>query len=134
KSLRLMQIASGFVSTDTGETVTIESPKPDAIEPILEDNSDKKAIILCAFKANYSAIGDRLTKAKIPHVFLTGEPNAQEKQASTDSFQSDPGIRVIVANRKAGGIGVNLTSASLSIIYSRNFSLEEEIQSDGRNY
>jgi SNF2 family DNA or RNA helicase len=135
KALRLMQIASGFAAVEEGEGVVFpENPKLDAIEKILEDNPDAKVIIWCSYKANYTAIGERLTKLKIPHVFLTGEQDAKEKQESIDAFQNDEGTRVIVANRKAGGIGVNLTAASLSIVFSRNFSLEEEIQSDGRNY
>lgn len=41
---------------------------------------------------------------------------------------------VAICNRRAGGVGVNLVAASHSIVYSRNFSLEEELQSEARNY
>lgn len=134
KALRLMQIASGFASTDTGIELPLgDNPKLDALEKILEDNVDASVIVWCSFKANYKAIGERLTKLKISHVFLTGEQDAQEKQVSIDAFQNKE-TRVIIANRKAGGIGVNLTAARLSVVFSRNFSLEEEIQSDGRNF
>jgi SNF2 family DNA or RNA helicase len=138
KALRLMQIASGFVSiegAENGEGVVFgDNPKLDALEKIIEDNPEAKIIVWCSYKANYKAIGERLDKIKIPHVFITGEQNAEEKQAAIDAFQNDPKIRVTVNNRKAGGIGINLTSASISVVFSRNFSLEEEIQSDGRNY
>lgn len=134
KALRLMQIASGFaVSDDGGEIALGENPKLDAIEQILTDNENAQVIIWCSFKANYKAIGERLTKMKVEHVFLTGEQDARAKQDAIEAFQSG-GARVIVANRKAGGIGVNLTAAPISCVFSRNFSLEEEIQSDGRNY
>jgi SNF2 family DNA or RNA helicase len=135
KALRLMQIASGFATPEVGEEHIFEdNPKLDALEKILEDNEDKKVIIWCSYKANYRAIGARLDKLKIKHVFLTGEQDAKEKQESIDYFQNDGDVRAIIANRKAGGIGVNLTASSLSVVFSRNFSLEEEIQSDGRNY
>lgn len=135
KALRLMQIASGFVAPDIGDELAFDdNPKLDAIEQIIEDNEHEKIIIWCSFKANYRAIGERLSKLKVRHVFLTGEQDAKEKQESIDSFQTDPEVKVIVANRKAGGIGVNLTASSISCVFSRNFSLEEEIQSDGRNY
>lgn len=134
KALRLMQIASGFAATDTGAEISLgENPKLDALEKILEDNESASVIVWCSFKANYKAIGERLTKMNVSHVFLTGEQDARAKQESIDSFQRKDS-RVIVANRKAGGIGVNLTTASISCVFSRNFSLEEEIQSDGRNY
>jgi SNF2 family DNA or RNA helicase len=136
KALRLMQIASGFVQAE-GEQTELDfsdNPKLDAVEKIIEDNPDQKIIVWCSYKANYRAIAQRLESRGIKFVFLTGEQDAKEKQASIDAFQTDPDVRVIVANRKAGGIGVNLTAASISVVFSRNFSLEEEIQSDGRNY
>lgn len=136
KGLRLMQIASGFLPTDhgLGEVSFGDNQKLDALEKIIEDNETEKIIVWCSFKENYRSIGERLEKLKIPHVFITGEQDSKEKQESIDAFQTDPKIRIVVANRKAGGIGVNLTAASISVVYSRNFSLEEEIQSDGRNY
>jgi SNF2 family DNA or RNA helicase len=134
KALRLMQIASGVGASDTGVELPLATNKIAAVEQILLDNPDDKCIIWCSFKSNYTAIGNLLSTLGIKHVFLTGEQNAKEKQEAIDSFQTDPGTRIIIANRKAGGIGVNLTAASLSIVFSRNFSLEEEIQSDGRNY
>ena len=136
KALRLMQIASGFATIDgTGEEVSFgDNPKLDALEKIVEDNPQEKIIVWCSFKANYRVIAERLDKIGVKYVMLTGEQNAQEKQASIDAFQTDPEVRVVVANRKAGGIGVNLTAGSISCVFSRNFSLEEEIQSDGRNY
>jgi SNF2 family DNA or RNA helicase len=60
--------------------------------------------------------------------------SVKEKQESMDRFQKDNDCRVMIANRKAGGIGVNLTAASYSIVYSRNFSLSDELQSEARNF
>ena len=40
----------------------------------------------------------------------------------------------MIANQTAGGIGINLTAASYSIFYSRNFSLEADLQAEARNY
>ena len=46
----------------------------------------------------------------------------------------NPDCKVVVANRKAGGIGINLVEASYSIVYSRNFDLNDELQSEARNH
>jgi SNF2 family DNA or RNA helicase len=40
----------------------------------------------------------------------------------------------MIAQRTAGGIGVNLVGASYSIIFSRDFSLNAELQSEARNH
>ena len=49
-------------------------------------------------------------------------------------FKNNSKVRVVIANRRAGGIGINLVEASYSINYSRNFSLGEELQSESRNH
>ena len=135
KGLRLMQIASGFVSTDTGESFSFkENPKMTALDEILDTYPDDKVIIWCSFRQNYMDISRLLTDRKEKFVLITGEQDAKEKQASIDAFQNDPEVKRVIANRKAGGIGVNLTAAALSVVISRNFSLEEEIQAQGRNY
>ena len=40
----------------------------------------------------------------------------------------------MIANQGAGGIGINMTEASYSIFFSRNFSLEHDLQAEARNY
>jgi len=44
---------------------------------------------------------------------LTGDCDMAYRQASVDSFQNDPRVKVFVANIKAGGVGINLTKASI---------------------
>lgn len=135
KGLRLIQIASGFVTLDDGTTYSFkENPKIQAIDSILGEIGDEKVIIWCSYKANYGDISRYLLDNKISFCIVTGEHDSKEKTEAIEKFQTDPEIKVMVANRKAAGIGANLTAAAYSIVYSRNFSLEEEIQSQGRNY
>jgi SNF2 family DNA or RNA helicase len=136
KAMKLLQIASGFVNTDEKNVIEFKSvPKLDLMTELVEEiNTQHKIIIWCSFIHNYRMIGRKLTELGIKHVFLTGEQDIREKQEAVDAFNKDPTVRVIVANRAAGGTGVNLTAASYSIVYSRNFSLAEELQSEARNY
>lgn len=136
KALRLMQICAGHYVTSEGEIRTIEhNNKLDKLEEFIEDTLEiyNKIIVWCSFKHDYKIIGDMLTKNKIEHVFLTGEQSTKQKEQSIDSFQNGS-AKVIIANRKAGGIGVNLTSAPVSIIFSKTFDLADELQSRARNY
>ena len=55
-----------------------------------------------------------------------------EKVANIDRFQNDPNCVVMIANQGAGGTGVNLTAANYDIYYSKDFSLEKDIQSNAR--
>jgi SNF2 family DNA or RNA helicase len=58
----------------------------------------------------------------------------RQRQENIDRFQTDRDCRIMIANQGAGGVGCNLTAASHSIYYSRNFSLEHDLQSEARNY
>lgn len=136
KALRLQQIVSGFVMTEEGKEIEIEdNPRLKLTEEIVQSLiPEHKVIIWCSFKNNYAQLGRMLKRLKIGHVFITGEMSLAQKQEAMNDFRTDKGVRVVVANRRAGGIGINLVEASYSIIFSRNFSLGEEKQSEARNH
>lgn len=136
KAIRLQQIVTGFAIDDQGELIEItDNPRLKAVEELITAlHENHKVIVWCSFKHNYKQLGDLMTKMKVKHEFITGEMDLKEKRNAMDKFNNDDQTRVIICNRKAGGIGINLVAASYSIVYSRNFSLEEELQSRDRNY
>jgi superfamily II DNA or RNA helicase len=137
KALRLQQIVCGFVVDDTGKEhdfgviPRLETCK-DLLQQILPNGH--KVILWCCFKHDYKILASMFDEMKVKYVFITGEQNAREKQESVDAFQTDGSIQVCIANRRAGGTGINLTAASYSICYSRNFNLADELQSRDRNH
>lgn len=137
KALRLQQIVCGFITDDDGNLTEIpgSNPRLEMVKELLEEISEKHKVILwCCFKHNYQQLSKVCDELKLKHVFLTGEQNAEEKDFAMQTFRNDHACRVLIGNRHAGGIGVNLTEASYSIVFSRNFSLADEIQSEARNY
>jgi SNF2 family DNA or RNA helicase len=136
KALRLQQIVTGVLVNEDGQTIEIEdNPRLSVVSELLHDLHTKHKVILwCSFRHNYIQLGRVCDSLGIKKVFLTGEQSSKEKDEAITAFETDDTVRVIIANRRAGGIGVNLVAASYSIVYSRNFSLEEEIQSTARNY
>lgn len=137
KALRLQQIVSGFVKTDKGEEITLcDIPRVKVLADLLEELTPAhKVIVWCAFSNDYVQVENVCKKLKVEYALLTGEQNAKEKEESISSFRHERGnVRVLIANRRAGGIGINLTEASYSIVYSRTFSLGDELQSEARNY
>ena len=93
-----------------------------------------KVIIWANFRANYGQIGRMLKSMKIDFTELHGEVKAKDRQVNIDRFQNDPKCRAIICNQQAGGVGVNLTAADTAIFYSRNFSLEQDLQAEARNH
>ena len=138
KAMRLQQVASGFVMTDEGEVVEFDDcPRLDLVEELLREivlEAGEKCIIWCNFKHNYKMLGRICEKLKIKHCFITGEQSTNEKRESELAFQRDPKTMVVIANEAAGGVGINLTAASHSIVYSRGFSLANHLQSEARNH
>lgn len=132
KALRMQQILSGFLKTDEGEEIPLQqNPRADALEELLESISSK-AIVWSIFKHDYKTIKDICNKLGLKYAEVTGE--VTDKQKELDMFEKDPECRVMIASQKAGGVGVNMTSADTMIYYSRSYSLEDDLQSESRNY
>lgn len=145
KGLRLAQIVSGFFrDTEEGERYISydDNPRLKALEELLEMLIDEhKVIVWACFKENYNQIEDLFIRKfggeknpDVGAVKLVGGMTDKARQHAIDEFQNNPKIRVMIANQAAGGVGVNLTAASYAIYYSRNFSLEADLQSEARNY
>jgi SNF2 family DNA or RNA helicase len=139
KALRLLQIASGFFK-DTEDEKAIHydnSNRIEALKELLEMiTPNEKVIVWACFRENYQAIADLLNEGKNPieYRLLVGGMTEKDRLKSIEDFQTDPKVRVLVANQSAGGVGVNLTAASSMIYFSRNFSLEADMQSEARNH
>lgn len=136
KALRLQQIVTGFVQPEDGDVIEIkDNPRLNAVKELLHSlHENHKVILWCSFRHNYKQLVRLCELMKIDYALLTGEQNLEQKREAMDRFNNDKDVRVIIANRRAGGIGINLIAADYSIVYSRNFSLEEELQSEARNY
>jgi SNF2 family DNA or RNA helicase len=139
KALRLQQIVSGHIKTEgqggeEGKVISLkENPRKTALKELLEEITPaEKVIVWAVFKDNYTDIKDVCSSLKLKFEELHGE--VRDKDGAVKSFNEDASVRVLIAHPGAGGICVNLVSSSCAIYYSRNFSLEFDIQSEARNY
>jgi SWI/SNF-related matrix-associated actin-dependent regulator 1 of chromatin subfamily A len=135
KMLRLMQITSGYVKTEEGlEIPFAKNPKAEALSELLETILPHKVIIWAVFKQNYEIIRQVVAKHGVQMVECHGETPNVKKFDVVDRFTHDPNIKVFLGHPQSLGIGINLIAAPYSIYYSRNFSLENDIQSEARNH
>ena len=136
KALRLQQITTGFCTLANGDIHRIkDSNRIDVLTELLADLiPGHKVIVWAAFKENYRMIEEALGKEGIKYCLVTGDQSQAEKQEAVDRFEREDEVRVLVANQAAGGIGINLIAASYSIFFSKNFSLEADLQAEARNY
>lgn len=133
--LRLQQIAGGFVTTDSGETVQVGSEKIDAaldlLEDLLEDQS-RKVVVFTRFLAEIRAFSRALAEQRIPAATLTGETPVRDRESIVRAFQDDDKPRVLVAQVATGGLGIDLSRADTEIFLSLDWSLSTMQQARAR--
>ncbi len=136
RALRLQQIITGFANADDKTVHVIkDNPRLKCLKELLEEHSGgHKIIVWSCFHQNYADIGQICDELKIKYVMLHGGTKDSERQPNVDAFNNDPEVRVLIGNQGAGGIGINLIASDMSIYFSKNFSLEHDIQSEARNY
>ena len=136
KSLRLQQIVSGFAKTEEGEIYEIkENPRLTVLKDYLEQiTKAHKVIVWATFHENYKRIAEVCRTLGVNFAQYHGLLPQREREENLESFRRAPDTRVLIANARAGGEGINLTEASYSIFYSRNFSLAADTQAEARNY
>jgi SNF2 family DNA or RNA helicase len=136
KGLRLMQITTGFIKFEDGlETSFEDTPRQKALEELLEEiTPSAKVLVWCVFKENYEQVRKICKKLKLKYVEIHGEIKDKDRYENMAEFNDNKNVKVLIGHPGAGGVGVNLIAASYMIYFSRNFSLENDIQSEARNY
>jgi DNA helicase INO80 len=135
KSLRLIQIASGYVTDAEGNDYYFaKNPKLDLLQELLEELDGQKVIVWAHFKANHKMIISLLDKMKIKYVQLDGNATLKEKAERQELFETKPEYQVCLANQGAAGTGLNLKAAGYSIYFSKDYSYGKDEQSAGRNF
>jgi len=135
KLQRLQQILCGIVKTEDGKIHKIPCAKKVAIEELLESiTTSDKVIIWTNFIDTYTDLFEICKKLKIKYNSIVGKQSNEVRQRNIDLFSEDEEYRVMIANQQAGGIGINLVSASYMIYYGKTFNSVHDIQSEGRAY
>ena len=136
KAIRLQQICCGFIKTEDGEEIEFkQNPKLDMLKELLAQlTPSHKVIVWTSFIANYKMLANACEEIGVEYVLLTGQQTNEQKESAIGRFRKDKTIRVIIANRKTGGTGINLTEAAYAITFGRDFNLAHELQSQARNY
>ncbi len=107
----LLQICACPEAVDP--TFSDTSAKLKALDKLVEEvveRDHKKLIIWSFYRASLHSIMKRYEKYS--PVLLDGSSSAKERSESVHRFQSDPEIRICVANPAAAGAGITLHSAS----------------------
>ena len=116
--LRLRQICNhpGLVNNKLLDMKNI-SGKMELFEELIEEcmNGGHKVLVFSQFVKMLEIIKAFLEKKKIRYCYLDGQ--SKDREDIIHTFNSDNTIRVFLISLKAGGFGLNLTSADTVVLY-----------------
>lgn len=94
-----------------------ESSKLTVVKEIVKDASEsgKKILLFSQFTSVLKKIEEDFKKEDISYLYLDGGTSAKERVERVKKFNEDSNIKVFLISLKAGGVGLNLTSASVVI-------------------
>lgn len=133
KYLRLLQLANATceITADGNVVMSEPSDKLDLFMDTLEDIGEP-AIAWFASVKLLKLASERLDKAGVKHVVIHGETPPKKRQEAVDAFQSGE-VDLILLNPAAGGEGITLTRARVSVWVMRPASSIQNSQADDRN-
>src|SRR5690606_13959906 len=91
----------------------------------------EKVVVFSAFDEPVQRIARHFGDAA---VVLTGKTPSRSRQKLVDRFQTDPNVRVFVANIVAGGVGINLTAARQVVFNDLDWVPANHFQAEDRAY
>ncbi|KAH9985991.1 SNF2 family N-terminal domain-containing protein [Russula compacta] len=71
---------------------------------------------------------------KIKYLLLTGATAVDIRQSLVDEFNEDESITCFLLSTRAGGMGINLTAASVVILFDQDFNPHNDKQAQDRAY
>ena len=73
-----------------------------------------------------------LRQKGVPFEMLTGSVKSQDRVMSIQRFNDDPNFGVFLLTTRAGGLGINLTSARVVIIFDSDWNPQNDLQAIAR--
>jgi len=108
--LKLRQICDSPALLSDGEDYGHESAKLDElVREINENAGHHKILVFSQFLKMLDLVRGHLEAVRIPYEYLDG--STEDRAARVRSFQENEQCRVFLISLKAGGVGLNLTSA-----------------------
>lgn len=99
---------------------------------IIKEESDRKILVFSQFTKVLKIIEKRLGEENIPYSYLDGKTDAKDRIKLVEEFNNSETKTVFLISLKAGGTGLNLTSASIVVHFDPWFNPASEDQASDR--
>ena len=94
--------------------------------------SGHKMLLFSGYTSMFEIIEQALKREGINYLKLTGKTSVKDRFDLIEQFNSDENVKVFLISLKAGGTGINLTSADMVIHYDPWWNLSTENQATDR--
>jgi SNF2 family DNA or RNA helicase len=127
KLLRLQQVTSGALKLDDGHTLEISRAKQDTLRELLLDvEPNRKVVVFGRFRKDLEVARNSAALADLRY----GEVSGTQKDLDAGRFPQ--AVDVLGVQIQAGGVGIDLSAASLGVFLSTGFSLGDYLQARAR--
>lgn len=128
----LKQICNHPASVGGGFGDDVTSGKWESFVELIDEcmTSGLKVVVFSQYLSMLSIIEDHLFRNGIGYASIKG--STRERGSEVARFRDDPDCRVFTASLRAGGLGIDLTSASVVIHYDRWWNQAREDQATDR--
>lgn len=109
-----------------------KNSKLEMLIKIIKSSKDRKILVFSQFTQVLELIATRLEKENIGFNYLDGKTNARKRLELVDDFNINKSKKVFLISLKAGGTGLNLTSASMVVHFDPWFNPAVEDQASDR--
>ena len=136
-ALRLHQIAGGWALCEDGEMrpVSTRIPKIQELMTIMDECEGQTVIVWCAYRHEVAAVvhamNQRYGESQV--VQIHGRVDEASRWDAVDAIQTGR-AKVLVGTAAAGGVGLTLTKATVTVYFSNTFKYVERVQSEDRNH
>ncbi|WNM75498.1 DNA helicase [Gordonia phage Nibbles] len=126
-TLRLMQITGGFATIpdesnpDAKPTIIpVGDDKLKELEGIINESieNDEKLVVCARFRGELDAIANMVRDKGVPCFEIRGGMSRQDVTGNIKKFREMDGCGVVAMNPQAGGVGIDLSTASHMVWYS----------------
>jgi SNF2 family DNA or RNA helicase len=129
---KLLQISSGAVYTDDGDSLEFDIKHRYKVLREVIDESTKKVLVFVPFKHVIDILTDKLINDGIPTEIIRGDVSASKRTDIFKRFQTNAAPQVLVIQPAAAAHGVTLTAANTVVWWGPTSSLETYAQANAR--
>ncbi|KAI0930414.1 hypothetical protein AcV5_007137 [Taiwanofungus camphoratus] len=94
----------------------------------------RRVLVFSQFTQILDILQKVLDNQNVKYLVLTGSTPVDVRQSLVDEFTEDESISVFLLSTKAGGMGINLTAASVVIMFDQDFNPHNDKQAQDRAY